>query len=158
MNGENLLPLKVGQTFLKCVYTLEKGQQKHNIFLHIPTGRCFKNIFGDKNFFENCVQPSKMTDVQGVGISHMWGQLSERLASTPTHSEEKGIAQGLAQDATDTADMLNGIHEEHQLHLGGTSLVVVFHVFLHNFLQLDDIIQGLNKIGLNTQLPSYAVK
>lgn len=99
-----------------------------------------------------------MTDVQGVGISHMWGQLSKRLAPAPTHSEEKGIAQGLAQDATDTADMLNGIQEEHQLHLGSTSLVVVFHVFLHNFLQLDDIIQGLNKIGLNTQLPSYAVK
>lgn len=70
----------------------------------------------------------------------MWGQLSEWLAPASTHSEQQGIAQGLAQDAADTAHVLNGIHEEHQLHFGGTDLVVVLHVFLHHFWQLHDII------------------
>lgn len=77
--------------------------------------------------------------VQYLACSHVWGQLCEWLAPAPTHSKQKCVAQGLAQDAADTAHMLNGIHEEHKFHFGGFALIVVIHVFLNHIHQLHNI-------------------
>lgn len=74
--------------------------------------------------------------VENVWISHVGGQLSERLAPAPTHSKQQCVAQRLPQDAADTAHMFNGIHEEYKFYLGRIDLIVVFHVFIHHFHQL----------------------
>lgn len=138
--------IKSKTSIQKSVYASEKWQRSHNSIENMqnPAVWSFKraDILRKKNMFrESCIQPGGIGVVQSVGISHIRGQLSEWLAPAPTHSKQQCIAQGLTQDAADTAHMLNGVHEEHKFHLGGTALIVVFHVLIHHFHQLHDIIK-----------------
>ncbi|KAG9353219.1 hypothetical protein JZ751_017795 [Albula glossodonta] len=54
-------------------------------------------------------------------------ELSQGLAPAATHPQQQGVAEGLTQDAADPTHMLDGVHEEHQPHLGGADLIVVLH-------------------------------
>lgn len=67
---------------------------------------------------------------------HVRCQSGERLSPTPPNPQEKGIPRSLPQDPADAADVLNGIHEQHQLQLWVVALIVLLQVVLNHHLQL----------------------
>lgn len=67
---------------------------------------------------------------------HVRCQSGERLSPTPPNPQEKSIPRSLPQDPADAADVLNGIHEQHQLQLWVVALIVLLQVVLNHHLQL----------------------
>ena len=58
------------------------------------------------------------------------------MTTRTTHAQQEGVAKGLADDAGNATDMLDGIHEEDKLHLGSVDLVVVIQVVFCHLHQL----------------------
>lgn len=67
---------------------------------------------------------------------HVRCQFGERLPSAATNTQEKSIAQCLAQNTSNTANVLHSIQKEHKLHLGGIELIVLLHVLLNHTYKL----------------------
>ena len=72
----------------------------------------------------------------GAG-SHVCCQPGQTLPATASDAQQQGVAQGLADDAGNAADMAHGIQEEDQVHLGSVDLVVVIEVIRQDVQQLN---------------------
>ena len=66
----------------------------------------------------------------------MRGQPCERLSAGAPHAQQERVAQRLPDDPGDAADVLDGVHEEDEAHLGRVDLVVLLQVILQLPYQL----------------------
>ena len=70
----------------------------------------------------------------------MRGQARQTLAPAAAHAQQQRVGHRLADDARDPRQVHDGVHEHHQVHLGGADLIVVLE-------ELVDLLGDLGMVG-----------